>query len=70
MGKTGKSRRLRLLDELVGSLVGFVDADFVHFRLEDRKVKREKKFAVKSAESFFDRLHENLQVKHYHLHSV
>lgn len=45
MGKTGRSRRLRLLDELVGSLVGVVDADFVHFRLEDREAKREKKFA-------------------------
>lgn len=37
MDKTGRSRVPRLLDELVGSLVCLIDANFVHFRLKDRK---------------------------------
>lgn len=54
MGKTGRRGRPRLLDELVGSLVGFVDANFVHFRLEDRKAQREKKFAPQTFSVFLE----------------
>lgn len=37
MDKTGRSRAPRLFDELVGSLVRFIDANFVHVRLTERK---------------------------------
>lgn len=37
MDKTGRSRAPRLFDELVGSLVRFINTNSVHVRLKERK---------------------------------
>lgn len=42
--KKKRSRRRRSFDELVGSLVGVVDAHFVHVRLKRKKIKVDKLF--------------------------